>query len=59
MRQVIVEVSLTGDIKIDCVGFEGKECEVTKALEEALGKVKSSTKKKDYYVQDLGRVGAK
>lgn len=59
MRQVIVEVSQTGEIKIDCVGFKGKECEATRALEEALGKVKSSAKKKDYYVQDLGRVGAK
>lgn len=60
MRQVIVEVSPTGEIKIEGQGFSGPSCEkCTAALEAALGVVKKKEKTKDWYVQTVGKVGAK
>lgn len=60
MRQVIVEVGLNGELKLEGKGFAGPECEkATAALEAALGVVKKKEKTKDYHVQEVGRVGAK
>ena len=50
MKQIIIEVSPTGELKIEAVGFKGNACEkATKALEEALGTAGSRTKKPDWY----------
>jgi len=44
-----VTVDPDGNIKIDAVGFKGKACQITKVIEEALGTVKSDTKKPEYF----------
>jgi hypothetical protein len=52
MKQVIIEITTTGEVKIEGKGFKGAECEkATKALEEALGAVKDRKKSPDYYAQ--------
>ena len=51
MKQTIeVIVFLTGEIKIDAVGFKGADCEhATKFLEEALGCIQQRQKKPEYH----------
>lgn len=50
MKQIIIEVSATGELKIEAVGFKGNACEkATRALEEALGKPSNRKKKPEYY----------
>lgn len=49
-KQVIIQVSPDGEIKIDAVGFKGQACKkATAALEKALGQVKSSTPKPELF----------
>lgn len=50
MKSVEIIITPDGNVAIEAVGFKGKGCEkATKAFEEALGKVKSSTKKPEYH----------
>ena len=52
MKQIIIEVSPEGELKIEAVGFKGAACvKATEAFEKALGVVKSKTKKPEYYSQ--------
>jgi hypothetical protein len=49
-RSLEIIVSPTGEIQIEAVGFVGSACkEATKALEEALGTLKSSQTKPEYH----------
>ena len=51
-RRIHVRVSPFGDITVEADGFHGNGCEAaTKAIEEALGKVRERTRKPDYWRQ--------
>lgn len=53
MKQIIVEVSPEGDVKIEAVNFRGKGCEkATEALEKALGLPGKRTKKPEWQAQE-------
>lgn len=52
-RRIIVRVSPTGMITVEATGFKGKGCEAaTKAIEDALGKPGTRTRKRDFWRQD-------
>ena len=51
-RRILVRVSATGDITVEAEGFQGKGCEAaTKAIEDALGKTRTRTRKPDFWRQ--------
>lgn len=51
-RRIIVKVSTTGEITVEAEGFQGKGCEAaTKAIEDALGKTRTRTRKPDFWRQ--------
>ena len=51
-RRIHVRVSPAGDIIVEAEGFHGKGCEAaTKAIEDALGKAGTRTRKPDYWKQ--------
>ena len=51
-RRIHVRVSPIGDITVEADGFHGSGCEAaTKAIEEALGKVRERSRKPDYWRQ--------
>ena len=48
-KTIEIVVSVTGEIKIDAVGFKGADCEkATEFLEAALGSVRRKVKKPEY-----------
>ena len=52
MKQIIIEVSADGSLKIETKGFKGAECEkATKAMEEALGVASDRKKKPEFFQQ--------
>ncbi len=58
MKQVIIEVSPTGEIKLEAKNFKGADCEkATKALEEALGVAGPRKKKPEWFQQTTGTQG--
>jgi len=49
MKQIIIEVTPEGEVKIEAVGFKGHACEAaTKAIEEARGVVSSRMRKPEF-----------
>ena len=51
-RRIIVRVAPSGEITVEADGFRGKGCEsATKAIEAALGKPGTRTRKPDYWRQ--------
>ena len=51
-RKILVRITPAGVITVEADGFHGKGCEAaTKAIEEALGKPGSRTRKPDYWRQ--------
>lgn len=48
MRTINVTVDKDGNATVDAVGFKGKACEITKVIEQALGKTKSRTRKPEW-----------
>ena len=51
-RRIHVRVSPTGEIIVEAEGFQGKGCEAaTKAIEDALGKTRTRTRKPDFWRQ--------
>lgn len=51
-KQVIIQVSPDGEVKIEAVGFRGTACEqATRALETAMGKVGKRSRKPEYHQQ--------
>lgn len=49
MAQTILFSIDGSDVKIDAVGFKGKQCEITKAYEQGLGVVKERKAKPEFY----------
>ena len=57
MKQIIIDVTPEGAVKIEAIGFKGQACEAaTKAVEEALGFV-ASRKRKPEFQQSALTVG--
>ena len=56
-RKIHVRISPSGDITVEADGFHGKGCEAaTKAIEDALGKAGTRTRKPDFWkLTELGR----
>ena len=51
-RRIHVRISETGEIQVEAEGFRGKGCEAaTKAIEEALGRPTSRSRKPDFWRQ--------
>jgi hypothetical protein len=51
-RKILVRITLVGVITVEADGFHGKGCEAaTKAIEEALGKPGTRTRKPEYWRQ--------
>ena len=51
-RKIHVRITSAGDITVEAEGFHGKGCEAaTKAIEVALGKAGTRTRKPDYWRQ--------
>ena len=54
-RKIHVRITPAGDITVKAEGFKGNGCEAaTKAIEDALGKTGTRTRKPDYWRQ-VGR----
>ena len=52
-QELEIEISDTGEVKINVVGAKGKSClDITKDLEESLGVIKSFEKKAEFYQQE-------
>ena len=52
-RRIIIRVDSTGAITVEAAGFKGKGCEAaTKAIEDALGKPSTRTRKSDFWRQE-------
>ena len=52
IRRIHVRVSPIGEIIVEAEGFQGKGCEAaTKAIEDALGKLRSRVRKPDFWRQ--------
>ena len=52
-HKIIVKVSPTGETELEVNGLKGKKCsDVTKQVEEALGKTKTSKKTFEYLQSD-------
>ncbi len=55
-RKIHVRISPAGEITVEAEGFHGKGCEAaTKAIEDALGKPGSRTRKPEYWRQENSR----
>jgi len=51
-RKILVRINPSGDITVEAEGFHGKGCEAaTKAIENALGKAGTRTRKPDFWRQ--------
>lgn len=51
-RRIHVRITPAGDITVEAEGFRGKGCEAaTKAIEVALGKAVTRTRKPEYWKQ--------
>lgn len=60
MKNILVEISSDGEVKISASGFKGTDClDATKALEKALGNVKERTPTKEMTEKTRVIVGAK
>lgn len=50
MKQVLINVSATGEVTIEAVGFKGQACtKATEAIEKALGMPGKRTHKPEFY----------
>jgi hypothetical protein len=55
VEEVVVEIDENGDVSVEVNGVKGSTCEeLTRSLEEALGKVTKSTRKQEYF-QNVSR----
>jgi hypothetical protein len=55
-RRILVHVSALGEVTVEAEGFQGKGCEAaTAAIEEALGRRTSRTRKPDFWRQSQMR----
>lgn len=57
MKQIIVEVKETGEVRIEATGFTGSACEkATAEIERALGIPGKRNKKPEYYQGNANQV---
>lgn len=55
-RKIHVRITPEGEITVEAEGFRGKGCEAaTKAIEDALGKPGTRTRKPEYWRQETTR----
>jgi hypothetical protein len=55
-RKIHVRITPAGEITFEAQGFRGKGCEAaTKAIEEALGKTGTRTRKPEFWRQENSR----
>lgn len=55
-RRIQVRITLAGEITVEAQGYKGNGCEAaTKAIEEALGKPGTRTRKPDFWRQENSR----
>jgi len=52
MEQIKVTIKKDGAIELDCNGFQGNACDITKVAEEALGMVERKDKP-DFYMNEI------
>lgn len=51
-KRILVRIGTSGEITVEAAGFKGNGCEAaTKAIEEALGKTGTHTRKPDFWRQ--------
>lgn len=54
-KTITVDISATGEVKVEAHGFKGSGCEAaTKAIEAALGETSERKKKTEYYQASVG-----
>jgi len=54
MKQIVVDISLAGDVKVDLTGFKGKSCtKVTEQIQIALGGAAKVDKKPEYDLPEI------
>lgn len=52
-RRIIIRISRSGDITVEAAGYKGKGCDAaTKAIEDALGKPVTRTRKAEFWRQE-------
>jgi hypothetical protein len=50
MKEIVIDFEVTGDVKLEGKGFQGKSCdEAMSAFEKALGVVGNRKNKPEYY----------
>ena len=55
-RRIHVRITQAGEITVEAEGYKGNGCEAaTKAIEEALGKPGTRTRKPDFWRQETSR----
>lgn len=56
MKSIEIIITETGEVQIEAVGFKGQACEkATAEMEKALGTVRSSKRKPDYYASTVAQ----
>lgn len=59
MKTVIVNISAAGDVTVEAQGVRGSGCAaLTKAIEEAVGRVTADQKKPEFFQQQVNRATA-
>lgn len=59
MEHVFVNISPTGDVKVEAKGVTGAGCAaLTKAIEESIGKTTGDVKKPEFYQVEQARARA-
>ena len=49
-KEVIIDISADGELRLETTGFSGADCErATRELEQALGHVERSTRTPEFY----------
>lgn len=50
MKEIVIEIAPSGEVKIEAVGFKGSSCDqATKVFEDALGVVADKKRKPEFY----------
>jgi acylphosphatase len=59
MQQVIVNISPDGEVKVEAAGVAGSGCQqLTKAIEDALGRATADVKKPEFYQSQVQQQAA-
>lgn len=59
MQTVIVNIGVEGEVKVEAQGVQGSGCHaLTKAIEDALGRVSADQKKPEFFQQQTNTAAA-